>query len=99
MTANVMTRISRPAAVLALSGLICACAVGPNYKRPEMTTPDQYRFIEVPLEVPPEGPAEAASLADEPFWEVFGDPALQDLVREAIANNLDLKTAAARVEE
>jgi multidrug efflux system outer membrane protein len=99
MTANVMTRISRPAAVLALSALICACAVGPNYKRPEMTTPDQYRFIEVPVEVPPEGPAEAASLADEPFWEVFGDPALQDLIREAIANNLDLKTAAARVEE
>ena len=88
-----MTRISRPAAALVLSALLGGCAVGPNYKRPEMTTPTQYRFVEGP------GEAEAASLADEPFWEVFGDPALQNLIREAIANNLDLRTAAARVEE
>jgi multidrug efflux system outer membrane protein len=95
MTGDVMTRISRPAAVLVVSALFGCCAIGPNYKRPEMTIPSQHRFVEVP----PEAPAEAASLADEPFWQVFGDPALQDLIREAIANNLDLKTAAARVEE
>jgi len=77
--------------VIALSALLGGCAVGPNYKRPEMTVPTQYRFVE--------GSAEAASLADEPFWQVFADPVLQDLIREAIDNNLDLRTAAARVEE
>jgi multidrug efflux system outer membrane protein len=91
MTRGVVTRGSRPVAVLVLSALLGSCAVGPNYKRPEMNSPSQYRFVE--------GPAEAASLADEPFWRVFGDPVLQDLIREAIANNLDLRTAAARVEE
>src|SRR5262245_16345315 len=71
--------------------LLSGCAVGPNYKRPEMNSPSQYRFVE--------GPEEAASLADLPFWQVFDDPVLQDLIREAIANNLDLRTATARVDE
>jgi multidrug efflux system outer membrane protein len=99
MTEDVVTRVPRLAAVVVSTALLGACAVGPDYKRPEMRTPDQYRFIEVPVEVPPEGPAAAASLADEPFWAVFGDTALLDLIHEAIENNLDLKTAAARVEE
>lgn len=86
-----MTRISRPVAVLVLSALLGGCAVGPNYKRPEMSSPSQYRFVE--------GEAEAASLADLQFWQVFEDPVLQGLIRESIDNNLDLLTAAARVEE
>jgi multidrug efflux system outer membrane protein len=81
----------RPVAVIALTALVAGCRLGPNYKRPEMASPSQYRFIE--------GPEEAASLADEPFWQVFGDPVLQDLIRESLTNNLDLATATARVEE
>src|SRR5512138_15174 len=91
MTRSVMTRVCRPTAVLVLSALVGGCAVGPNYKRPAMTVPELHRFVE--------GSAQAASLADEPFWQVFGDTVLQDLIREAITNNLDLRTAAARVEE
>jgi multidrug efflux system outer membrane protein len=68
-----------------------ACApVGPNYKRPPVTTPAQYRFVE--------SPSDAESLADLPWWRVFEDTTLQALIREAIANNLDLHAAAARVE-
>jgi len=99
MNASVVTRLSRSAAALVATAVLCGCAVGPNYKRPDMTPPSQHRFVEPPVAVPPEGPAAAATLADEPFWQVFGDPVLQDLIREAIASNLDLKTAAARVEE
>ena len=91
MNASVVTRLSRPTAALVATALLCGCAVGPNYKRPELKAPSEYRFVE--------GQTEAASLADEPFWQVFEDPALQALIREAIENNLDLKTAAARVEE
>jgi multidrug efflux system outer membrane protein len=38
-------------------------------------------------------------MADIPWWQVFEDPALQDLIREALRNNYDLKSAAARVDE
>jgi multidrug efflux system outer membrane protein len=69
----------------------CAPPVGPNYERPKMPTPPQYRFAG--------GAEQAASLADVPWFQVFDDPALQALVREAITNNLDLRIAAARVDE
>jgi multidrug efflux system outer membrane protein len=53
--------------------------------------PPQHRFLE--------GPAQAESLADLPWWEVTKDPQLQALIREGIAKNLDLRVATARVEE
>jgi multidrug efflux system outer membrane protein len=65
--------------------------VGPNYSRPELPTPPQYRFVE--------GPAEAETIADVPWWQITKDPQLQALLREAIANNLDLRLATARVAE
>lgn len=75
-----------------LAGLLLAgCTVGPAYHRPEFPAPEQHR----PLTTEPA----AASLADLPWWEVFQDPALQELVREALRNNTDLAVAAARVME
>jgi multidrug efflux system outer membrane protein len=77
---------------MAAVALTAGCAaVGPNYARPQIPSPAQYRFIE--------GTAEAQTLADSPWWQVFDDPALQTLVRESLANNLDLQLAVARVEE
>jgi multidrug efflux system outer membrane protein len=73
------------------SGLSACAAVGPNYARPPVPTTDQYRFVN--------GPGQAESLADAPWWQVFDDPELQALIREAITNNLDLRVAIARVEE
>jgi multidrug efflux system outer membrane protein len=74
------------------SGWLTGCAaVGPNYERPEMAPPVTYRDMA--------GTQAAASLADVPWWEVFGDEALQTLVRDAITHNLDLRRAVARVEE
>ena len=75
-------------AVLVLTIANCA-PVGPNYARPAVPTPPTFRFVES---------QQAASLADLPWWQVFEDPVLQALIREAIANNLDLRAAAARVE-
>ena len=85
-------RIARPglfavAAAVALTG----CVVGPNYERPKLPTPPDYRFVEAT--------AQAQSLADAPWFQVFDDPGLQALVREAINNNLDLRIALAHVEE
>lgn len=74
-----------------LFAVLAACAVGPNYKRPTVPEPPNHRGLL--------GPAQAESLADAPWWEVFRDPALQGLIREALANNYDLRFAAARVVE
>ena len=68
-----------------------SCAVGPRYQRPEVPVPPAYFNV-------PAGP-DASSIADIPWWEMFRDEALQGLIREAIANNQDLRLATARVEE
>jgi multidrug efflux system outer membrane protein len=70
--------------------LSMGCLVGPNYMRPQMPTPQQFRFVEG---------AQAESLADAPWFQVFDDPALLALIKEAINSNLDLRAAVARVEE
>src|ERR1700748_2521329 len=44
-------------------------------------------------------PSNALSLGDEKWWEVFGDPPLQDLIRTAIKQNYDIRIAAERVLE
>jgi outer membrane protein, multidrug efflux system len=74
----------------ALPVLSTACMVGPNYERPVLPTPTQFRFSDA---------TQAATTADAPWFDVFADPTLQALIRDAIANNLDLKVAVARVEE
>jgi multidrug efflux system outer membrane protein len=70
--------------------LLAGCAVGPNYKRPAVNVPGNYRFAES---------ATTNSLAELPWWEVFGDATLQGLIRTALTNNYDLKIAVARVEQ
>jgi multidrug efflux system outer membrane protein len=90
MTRLGLTRHSPLVAAL-VGALASGCAVGPNYSRPEMPQPPAYRFFE--------GEEQAQSIADTPWWEVAKDPQLQALIREAIANNLDLRTATARVAE
>jgi len=86
-----MSALFRRLCVFIVFGAATGCAVGPNYQRPEMPAPPQHRFLE--------GPAEAESLADVPWWEVTKDPQLVALIHEAIAGNLDLRVATARVEE
>jgi outer membrane protein, multidrug efflux system len=81
----------RPVLATALSFSLSACAVGPNYVRPPIQTPPAYRGGEAQLD--------AKSLADFPWWEVFGDPTLKALVEEALAANYDARIAAARVEQ
>jgi multidrug efflux system outer membrane protein len=70
--------------------VFAGCAVGPNYKKPDVKAPAQFRFAES---------QQTNSLADLPWWDVFKDPALQSLVRTALTNNYDLRQAAARVEQ
>jgi outer membrane protein, multidrug efflux system len=75
-----------------LSALLGAdCTVGPNYHRPPIVTPTAFRFQV--------SPAQASSFADLPWWSVFNDPQLQDLITQALTNNYDLQVAVARIEQ
>ncbi len=69
--------------------ILGGCALGPDYERPELEIPEQ--FIQ-PVE-------DGESFANMPWWEVFQDPALQNLIRIALEENQDLGIATARIEE
>jgi len=77
--------------LLPLIILLPGCLVGPNYSRPKVNIPPSFRGAE--------GAAQQASFADLPWWEVFKDPALQGLVKSALANNYDLLIAIERIEQ
>jgi len=79
-------------AVILLTLFLTACAVGPAYHRPVVQIPDAFRGPE-PVAAP-----QADSLADLKWFEVFKDDRLQDLIRTALVQNYDLRTAVANVE-
>ena len=84
---------SKPWLIAVTFLLLTGCTVGPKYKRPPVTVPDSYRGLT------PEaaGTQTNASLGEEKWWTVFQDPQLQSLIREALAQNYDVRIAAARV--
>ncbi len=83
----------RVTAVLIAAGWMAGCTVGPNYQRPAVQIPQNFRAPD-PLPAP-----QATSLADLKWWEVFRDEKLQELIRTALTANYDLRDAVARVEE
>jgi multidrug efflux system outer membrane protein len=80
------------AAILAAS-LFTGCKVGPNYKRPTVQVPSTYHDFNPN----PQVEAQTASFADLPWWQVFQDPVLQDLIKTALKQNYDLQIATERI--
>ena len=74
---------------LLAGALLSGCAVGPDYKRPETDLPQQWR-----MDYP-----KAADVANTKWWEQFGDPVLDQLIESALRENLDVRAAAARVDQ
>jgi outer membrane protein, multidrug efflux system len=70
---------------------LAGCVVGPSYKRPDVAPVKEFRSQL--------GPSEASSLADQPWWQVFNDKALQALISEGLANSYDLQATVARIDE
>jgi multidrug efflux system outer membrane protein len=73
---------------LVLAGL-GGCAVGPDYRPPAIDAPNAFRFED----------KDAKRLADAAWWEQFQDPVMNQLIGIALAENKDVKIAAARVEQ
>src|SRR5580698_4467249 len=82
-----------PIVVTIAAGLLSSCTVGPNYVRPTVPVPQNFRAPE-PLPAP-----QVASLADLKWFEIFKDEQLQELTRTALVQNYDLRDAVARVEQ
>jgi multidrug efflux system outer membrane protein len=79
--------------ILAVLVLEAGCMMGPKYKRPAVNVPQDYR---TPA---PQQTAAASSLGNEQWWQVYQDPVLTQLIHTAIAQNYDVRIAAARVLE
>ena len=80
----------RRSALLALAALLfAACTVGPDYRRPAYPVPPTFRGQD-PGDV-------GQSVADLQWWQIFQDETLQQLIRSALAENYDLRVAAARI--
>jgi outer membrane protein, multidrug efflux system len=89
-----MTRIRALAATMLLL-VLCACEVGPNYKRPVVSVPGQYRGVAPTLSPP----GNTQSFAQMEWQTVFQDKVLQELIQEALQNNYDMRVAATRILE
>lgn len=76
----------RSLAAGAAATLLSACAVGPDYVRPE--PPKVEAFIRQDTSNPQPAPQ-----ADPQFWRAFGDPLLTRLVEDALQRNHDLRIA------
>ncbi len=71
---------------------LCSCAVGPNYKRPDVSslTPADWRWkVAEPKDTIPKGE----------WWKIFNDPILDELENEAASKNQNLLAAIARVDQ
>jgi multidrug efflux system outer membrane protein len=67
-----------------------ACKTGPEYQRPVVEVPADWRWkVAEPRDAAPRGA----------WWEVFQDPVLNELQRRAADANQDLRAAVARVEQ
>ena len=81
---------------VAAAVLLAGCAVGPDYHRPTLDVPAQYRDV---APTTTGATADAASMGDSGWWEVYQDADLQALLATALKNNYDVKIAVARIDE
>jgi multidrug efflux system outer membrane protein len=79
----------RRLAIVLIALPVAGCTLGPDYARPAVDPPAAHRYEM----------AEARDTANTAWWTQFGDPVLDGLIEEALAQNLSVKIAAASVEQ
>src|SRR5262245_18156551 len=72
-----------------LATLATGCAVGPDYGKPKVDTPLDYRFAE----------KDVKDTGDTEWWKQYNDPVIDQLIAEALKKNYNVKIAAANVEQ
>lgn len=74
---------------IAIAMLLASCVVGPDYERPEIETPEEFR----------QRISSGAAISNTPWWQLFKDAQLERLIIIALEESKDLAIAVARVEE
>jgi multidrug efflux system outer membrane protein len=77
--------------VLMTTMLLAACAVGPDYRRPEVATPDQFVGVD--------GTQFSTADVEREFWRAFNDEQLNEIIERALTANHDIRIATARLRE
>ena len=85
--------VTKAASILLAAFMLSGCAVGPNYHRPVVQTPPAFHGSDQSQQTEPQ----TASFAELPWWQVFHDTQLQELIRTALKQNYDLQLAVERV--
>lgn len=75
--------------IFSSAALLAGCMVGPDYRRPSIDVPQSFLYAE----------KDARDTASGEWWREFRDPVLDGLIAEALANNKNVKIAAANVEQ
>src|SRR6478609_1561789 len=83
--------LARHSFVLLCASVLAGCAAGPDYHRPEAPVPSHYS------QAPGRQAGSGAVQGLDTWWRQFDDPMLARYVSLAIAQNLALAQAAARV--
>jgi outer membrane protein, multidrug efflux system len=81
----------RNLAVLMSSLILAACAVGPDYRKPQLATPDSFVGVE--------GAQVSSADMEREFWKAFNDEQLNAMIEQALAANHDIRIATARLRE
>lgn len=96
-------RRPRPRSLIAASSLAClltGCTLGPDYRRPETPAPAEFHELSSGPALPEDASRVEASPADVArWWRVLGDDQLSGLIERALANNLDVAQAEARIRQ
>ena len=77
----------RARVALVIAVLLAGCMMGPDYTRPKIDAPPEFRFE----------PKAVAETANTEWWKQYNDPVIEALIAEALANNRNVKIAAANV--
>ena len=86
-----MRNPTRSLAVLMSSLILAACAVGPDYRKPEVATPDSFVGVD--------GAQFSTADMEREFWKAFNDEQLNAMIEQALAANHDIRIATARLRE
>jgi outer membrane protein, multidrug efflux system len=89
MRAEFAGSVASAVATILVATLFAGCMVGPDYRRPVVDTPKAFMYEA----------KDAADTANTQWWKQFNDPVLDALIAEALAHNLNVKVAAANVEQ
>jgi multidrug efflux system outer membrane protein len=86
-----MRNLPRNLAVLTVTALLAACAVGPDYRKPDMPTPDSFVGVD--------STQFSSGDVEREFWKAFNDQQLNDMIERALTANHDIRIATARLRE